>query len=137
MAVKIIRDSGSMGSFSKMRIFIDGSYCESIRQGAVEYLVLKSYPRKLQVRLFGAKSNTIEVNDNDTVVIRTKKSTIALLIVYMIGIFIAALTSYSYQLIIGLLIIYLLISVLIDSYYLEIIDEDKDKNKKTKKKESR
>lgn len=134
VSVKIVRDSGFLGTLSKMNIFVDGIYCESIKQSAVEYLVLNYYPRRLQVRLFGSKSNSLLVNDGDTVIIRAKKSANMLFISFFLIMIILPIifTNHSREIFLGIIVLYLLISVFTTSYKLEIIDKDEDIKKKSK-----
>lgn len=71
MQVKIVRNTGIYGSAGRMNVKVDGEKVGRIVYGERSYFPLKNKTGKLQIQIFGSKSNVLDVADGDVVELTT------------------------------------------------------------------
>lgn len=71
MQVKIVRNTGVYGSAGRMNVKVDGEIVGRIVHGERSYFPLKNKTGKLQIQIYGSKSNVLDVIDGDVVELTT------------------------------------------------------------------
>lgn len=71
MQVKIVRNTGVYGSAGHMNVKVDGEKVGRIVHGERSYFPLKNKTGKLQIQIYGSKSNVLDVTDGDVVELTT------------------------------------------------------------------
>ena len=70
MTIKITRDTGFSGMFTRMKLFLDGEIAGYINEDETVVIDVENSPTILKTRLFGARSNQIEVESGDEIIIK-------------------------------------------------------------------
>lgn len=123
MSIIIKRNTGWIGSLTKVQIKLNGEKVASVKvnqQVEVELLNDKAYIKATQ---FGTKSNEIEVKDGDILEITTRKwHRIIIPIIIIVSLFKNFIPNSIYQ-IAALIIVVLAISILfIDGLCIKVLD---------------
>lgn len=123
MSIIIKRNTGWIGSLTKIQIKLNGEKVASVKvnqQVEVELLNDKAY---IKVTQFGTKSNEIEVKDGDILEITTRKwHRIIIPIIIIVSLFKNFIPNSIYQ-IASLIIVVLAISILfIDGLCIKVLD---------------
>lgn len=72
MTIKITRDTGFSGMFTRMKLFLDGEIAGYINEDETVVIEVENSPTILNARLFGARSNQIEVESGDEIIIKSR-----------------------------------------------------------------
>lgn len=72
MTIKITRDTGFSGMFTRMKLFLDGEIAGYINEDETVVIDVENFPTILKTRLFGARSNQIEVESGDEIIIKSR-----------------------------------------------------------------
>lgn len=72
MTIKITRDTGFSGMFTRMKLFLDGEIAGYINEDETVVMDVENSQTILKTRLFGARSNQIEVESGDEIIIKSR-----------------------------------------------------------------
>lgn len=119
MAILITRNSGWMGTASRIRIDINDQPAAKISQGETIQLPLFQPVVSMQVKQFGMKSNRLEVFDGDRIVIKGNPVLTVLFIVFLLAASLVTALTQMYWLSLIILLVYTVLFYLLDLFKLE------------------
>lgn len=127
MKVSIKRNTGFMGTASKVQIKVNGKKSASIIDHQEKKIEIPSYTALLKATQFGVKSNEIKVKDGDRIKLTaTWISRFSFPLIMIITFFTILIPSLKYRFItiVSAGIIFTVLTLLIEGFHLEVLKEN-------------